>query len=446
MEQQTTAIKGLSSDWIRQDWTMIKDTAATDVSINPQPARRKKRLGMLAITAAVIVAGGMLVPGMAMWLNSEITVSSDRLRIASVVRGDFIRDLGVEGRVIAAVSPTLYSTAAGTVSIEVQPGDVVESGAILAHLDSPEVNAEYQQELAGLSRLQSELERQKIQVKKAVAENQQTLDLANVTLKAAEREMKRSELSYKVHSISEADYEKAGDDLARAKVEYRHAEQNAALEKESLEFEVRTRELEYERQQLLVDNHKRRVSELTIRSPVAGVVGSIDIENKAAVAPNQALITVVDLTALEVEVEIPQSYADDLGIGMNTEISYGGQRYAGALSALSPQVVNNQVIGRVRFTGDPPEGLRQSQRVQARIIIDELSNVLKLRRGSFTDAAGGRVAYVVENQDLARRVPIRLGARSISEIQIIEGLNEGQQVIISGIADFGSAETVRIAN
>lgn len=425
---------------------MIKDTAATDVSIKPQPMRRKKLLALLAMVVAIVLAGGTLVPGMAMWMSSEITVAGERLRIATVVRGDFIRDLGVEGRVIAAVSPTLYSTAAGTITVEVQPGDVVDAGEVLASLDSPEVNAEYQQELAGLSRLQAELERQRIQVKRAVAANQQTLDLANVTLKAAEREMKRAELSFKIHSISEADYEKNRDELARAQVEYRHAGQNASLEKESLEFEVRTRELEYERQQLLVDNHKRRVKELTVRSPVAGVVGSINVDNKAAVIPNQPLITVVDLTALEVEVKIPQSYADDLGLGMSAEVSYGGQKFAGALSALSPQVVNNEVIGRVRFNGEPPVGLRQNQRVQARIVIDELTDVLKLRRGSFTDAAGGRIAYVIENESLARRRSIRLGARSISEIQIIEGLEQGQQVIVSGIADFGSAETIRIAN
>ena len=425
---------------------MIKDTAATDVSINPQPARRRRRLTLLAVAAAIVLAGGMLVPGMATWMSSEVTVSGARLRIARVVRGDFIRDLGVEGRVIAAVSPTLYSSATGTVTLQVQPGDVVVSGEILASLESPEVDAEYQQELAGLSRLQAELERQKIQVKRAVAENQQTLDLAKVTLVAAEREMKRAELSFEIHSISEADYEKSSDDLARAQVEYRHAQQNASLEKEALEFEVRTGELEYDRQQLLVNNHKRRVNELVVRAPVDGVVGSINVDNKAAVIANQPLITVVDLTAFEVEVKIPQSYADDLGLGMNAEISYGGEKFAGSLSALSPQVVNNEVIGRVRFQGEPPAGLRQNQRVQARIVIDELTNVLKLRRGSFTDAAGGRVAYVLENEDLARRQAVRLGARSISEIQIIEGLSEGQQVIISGIAEFGSAETVRISN
>ena len=425
---------------------MIKDTAATDVSIDPRPARRKQWLARLAVLAALVLAGGMLAPGIASWMNAEITVSGERLRIATVVRGDFIRDLGVEGRVIAAISPTLYSTAAGTVTLEVQPGDVVAAGEILARLDSPEVDAEYQQELSGLSALEAELERQKIQVKRAVASNQQTLDLARVTLIAAQREMKRAELSFKIHSISEADYEKSGDDLARARVEYRHAEQNAALEKESLEFEVRTRELQYDRQQLLVNNHKRRVDALVVRAPVNGVVGSISVENKAAVIANQPLITVVDLTAFEVEIKIPQSYADDLGLGMNAEISYGGQKFAGFLSALSPLVVNNEVVGRVRFKGEPPVGLRQNQRLQARIIIDHLRNVLKLRRGSFTDAGGGRIAYVLENENLARRQSIRLGARSIAEIQIIEGLSEGQQVIISGIADFGSAQTVRISN
>ena len=114
---QAIEVRAADRDWIWNDWTMIKDTAATDVSINPQPARRKQRLTWLALVAAMLLAGGLLLPGMASWLSSEVTVSAERLRIARVERGDFIRDLGVEGQVIAAVSPTLYASAAGGLAL-----------------------------------------------------------------------------------------------------------------------------------------------------------------------------------------------------------------------------------------------------------------------------------------------------------------------------------------
>jgi HlyD family secretion protein len=422
----------------------MRDTSATDVAIDQAPSRQRRKITLVGVVVMGLALAFAVLPRLSSWINSDLTVAAERIRTAAVVRGDFIRDLGVEGRVIAAVSPTLYASASGTVTLKVQPGDNVAVDQVLAILDSPEVEAEYQQEQSSLQRLWAELQRQKIQSRKTQAENRQKLDLAEVTLKAARREMHRADLSFANHSISESDFERYKDELARAQVEFSHAGQDAELAVESLEFEVRTRELEMERQQLLLDNLARRVDELTVRAPVAGIVGAIAVLDKAAVTPEQALMTVVDLTAFEVEIGIPQSYADDLGLGMNAEIRYAGQSFDGVLSALSPQVVENQVVGRVKFSGQPPQGIRQNQRVQARIIIEELRDVLKIRRGPFTDSGGGRLAWVIDDQGQAHRQSIRLGARSISEVEIVEGLSEGQMIIISGTAEFDNADTIRI--
>lgn len=422
----------------------MRDTSATDVVLDPAPARKRRLIIGASLALAALAGLAFIIPGMASWMSAGATVPADRIRTALVERGDFVRDVGVEGRVIAAVSPTLYAPANGTLSLNVQPGDEVIADQELAQLDSPEVDAEYRQQQSELQRLQIALDRERIQARKSMAENQQQIDLAEVNLKAAEREMKRAEQSFANHSISESDYERYKDDLARARVEFAHAGQDAELERDSLEFEVRARELELERQELLVDNLKRRVDALTIRSPVAGIVGSIVVADRAAVAPNQALMTVVDLSAFEVEVGIPETYADDLGLGMSAEIRYGGQSYPGSLTALSPQVVDNEVVGRVRFSGSPPEGIRQNQRVQARIVIDELRDVLKIRRGPFTEAGGGRVAYVLDGEGMAHRRSIELGARSIGEVEVVAGLLEGQRIIISGTSEFASATSIRI--
>jgi HlyD family secretion protein len=194
-----------------------------------------------------------------------------------------------------------------------------------------------------------------------------------------------------------------------------------------------------------VQELRRRADELTLRSPVDGVVGTLAADQKATVAENAPVLTVVDLSAFEIEFQVPESYADDIGLGMQAEVTYGQQVYPAVVSAISPEVKQNQVTGRVRFSGEMPPGLRQNQRVSMRIILESRPGVLKVQRGPFVDASGGRVAYVIAD-GLARRTPITLGASSIGEVEIASGLQEGDAIIVSGTDTFGDAQLVQLTD
>ena len=197
---------------------------------------------------------------------------------------------------------------------------------------------------------------------------------------------------------------------------------------------------------MIVNELERRVDELSIHSPVSGIVGNVAVAQKALVNENAPLATVVDLSAFEVEVRIPEAYADDLGIGLAGDVQYNAEEYRGELVSLSPEVVNSEVVGRIRFANDAPPGLRQNQRVTVRMMMDEVSGVLKLQRGSFTDSSGGRLAFVLGEDGLAQRREIRLGARSAAEVEVLSGLHEGERVIISSIAEFTDYETIQVVN
>lgn len=422
----------------------IRDTSAQDVQREKPGSKRHLKWVIPAILLAVFTA--YVASSFNTWLSAEASVSADRIRTAVVLRGDLVRDLNVQGRVVAAVSPTLYSPATGTVTLQVMPGDEVENGQVLATIDSPEIRAEFLQEQSGYDRLVAELEREKIQARKAQVKSQQTIELARVALTAAEREMRRAEESMETHAISEVDFERARDELSRARVENAHAIQDAQLEIESLEFETTTRQLAVDRQQLIVNELRRRVDDLAIRSPVKGIVGNVSVNQKALVNENAPLVTVVDLTAFEVEVRIPEAYADDLGIGLAGDVQYNGNEYRGELVSLSPEVVNSEVVGRIRFAGESPPGLRQNQRVTVRVKMDELADVLKIQRGAFADSGGGRTAFVLADNGLAYRRGIRLGARSAGEVEVLGGLAEGDRVIISSIAEFEDAETIQVVD
>ncbi len=423
----------------------IRDTSAQDVAIDPTPQRQRRVRIAIAVGAGIALLIAIAVPATLRWMDAEISVPRERVRIATVTRGPFIRDTSAQGVVVAAVSPTLFSPAAGTVTYTVQAGDTVQQGQVLGTVNSPQLSNELAREQATAESLEVAVARQSIDTRRRLLTLQQTTDTAEVSIRAAERELKRAEDAWSTRAISQRDYEKARDDLTTAKLAHEHAIENAALEKEGLEFELKTRHLERNRQRLTVQELKRRADELTLRSPVNGVVGTLAFNQKAAVTENAALLTVVDLSAFEIEFQLPESYADDIGLGMQAEVSYGQHKYPAKVTAVSPEVKQNQVTGRVRFAGQVPPGLRQNQRVSTRIVLESRDNALKVQRGTFVDSGGGRVAYVVED-GLARRTAITLGASSIAEVEIASGLEDGDAIIVSGTDTFGDAAIVRLTD
>jgi HlyD family secretion protein len=271
------------------------------------------------------------------------------------------------------------------------------------------------------------------------------VDIAEMALVAARRERRRAELAFETRAIAEIDLDKATDEVHNAEVAREHALKDMDLDRERLRFELRTRELKLEQQGFLVADLERQVEALTIRSPVTGIVGNLQIDQKAAVTRDQPIMTVVDLTAFEVEADVPESYADDLGLRMPAEIRVGAAVHEGIVVAVSPEIIDNQVTTRLRFLGEPPPGLRQNQRLTTRILLEEKPNVLMVERGQFLDSGGGRIAYVLVD-GIARRTPIEIGARSLSAVEVIAGLSAGDVIVTSSIEAFESAATVLVTN
>lgn len=232
----------------------------------------------------VLVVGWTLVPTVQRWATSSVTVSYERLRIAEVTRGNLTRDVSVQGRVVAAVSPTLYATAAGSITINVEAGATVVEGQVLAVVDSPELGNEYRQARFSLEQLSVELDRQRIESRQLALDKRKSADLADVSLVAAKREKRRADAANDLAVISVIDFEKAQDELRNAEFGFAHAVADADLFDERLSFELRAKELDVERQEVRVEELQRQIDALSIRSPVNGVVGDLLIPQKSAVA------------------------------------------------------------------------------------------------------------------------------------------------------------------
>lgn len=418
---------------------MIDDTSSMDRHVERRRTGRYLALGVLL----VLLGGGgySLYPSLSRWASSDRSVDRSRLRFGEVTRGDLLRDVSVEGRIVAAAQPTLVSPARGTVPLLARAGDRVRRGQVLARIDSPELGNLVQQEEAMLESLESELQRQRILAEQTRLQNEQRVALSEVRLKAAERALERSRRLFEEGLVNSIDYEKAQDDARVALLELESAREDLLLERETMDFEIQNRRLQLEKQRLVVEELRRKLAELSVVSPVDGLLGRVDVKDKDTVQSAQPLFSVVDLSEYQMEVLIPENFVSEIGPGTPALILYEGREYPGRVHSLSPQVEASQVEGIVAFTEDPPPGLKQNQRVHSRLILDSRPGVLKVPRGPFLESMGGRQVYVVEGEVALLR-PIQAGAISVTEVEVVSELEEGEQIILSDLSRYQGARQI----
>lgn len=421
--------------------TGFRDTSEQDRPLAPKSRRWPLLAGGVVVIAVLAVLGGGRIRQA---LSADGAVSAARLSFATVDVAPLTRDVAGEGRVVAAQSPTLYAQAAGTATLLVKAGDPVKRDQVLARVDSPELTNRLAQERSNVDALRADLARAEVEARQQTAALQSAFENARIDQQTAQNDLARQTQAFEAGATARMQVERAQDALAKAKLALDQARDLRGLKTDSLKLDVQAKQSALARQQLLVTDLERQVAELQVRSPVDGQVGQLFIADRTNVARDAKLLSVIDLSALEVQMQVAESFARELQPGMPGEISGNGQRWAGQVSSVSPEVVNGEVAARLRFAGKQPEQLRQNQRLSVRVLLDRREKVLGVARGSFVDD-GGSYAYVVRG-GVAEKVAIKLGARALDRVEVLSGLSVGDRVVISGSDNFKGADRVLIAD
>lgn len=421
---------------------MIKGTEQQDVRIEKVPQTPVLKLAAAFVGISLLLWGSyqlMFSTG----ANAAMVLARSEVQTGQVSRGDFVRDLAVQGKVVAANAPTLVSQQDGLVRFVKQPGEAVTIGDLLAVVESPSLENEVKQQQALLLSMQSEHERAKLLAREQQLDMQQIESSAAVNLQAAKRELARAEQSMQLGVMRQIDLDIAKDKLAQTELEYKHARAKVALAADKLNFEQKSGEQSLARQALVVAELERKLAALQIKAPVTGQVGNWLATQQTQVLTGQGLLTVIDLSQYEAELSVPENYAADLSPGLPVEVTLNGQKLNGQLSHVAAEVKDSTVTARVRFADQDAKALRQNQRVTGRIVFDERKNVLRVARGEFVASGGGRIGYRLE-QDVAVRTPLELGALSVQWVEIISGAKEGDELVVSSLTEFKDAARVRL--
>lgn len=421
---------------------MIDGTQGQDTVITPPKNHKRWRYLAAAVVAGVALT--VALPSIALWHSGGKRVSLDSVQTTEVFRGDLIRDIAVSGRLIAANAPQLYSSEPGVITLLAKPGDSVEFGQSVATIASPELDAQLQQAQSELDKLTIDASRGRLANNEAQLDLERALDTAKLNLTAAQREQERTDISYKKQVISEQEWAQNQDKLLAAQVQYKHALRKVDVAKERLAFEQKTREMAIARQQLALDELTRRKQATEIKAPVSGVIGNWLVAQKDNVPDSTPLMTVVDLSRYEAEIGVPEFYAEDLGLGLTVSMTISGEKIVGEVIAISPEIQASEVMIRVSVPASESLRLRQNQRVTARLEFEKKPDVLMVRRGSFLTSSKQQQVYRLDEQQLASQQPVDFGATSVNYIEIVSGLNEGDQIISSSYEDFVDTAQIKL--
>lgn len=387
----------------------------------------------------------------AWWLasaNSGASVSRSNVTLGEVVRGTWLRDIATDGRVVAASSPTLYATLPGTVQLQVAAGDGVKAGQVLLQLESPDLPIRLQQERAQREALQAEVSRAEASLREQQAQSEASYQTARIAVQSARSDLRRQQQALEVGATAAVQVEQARDALARSEVALQQAEAQRGLRAQAQRAELQAKTQAVARQALVVQDLERQLSQLAVRAPMNGQIGQLFVTDRMAVGKDAKLLTVIDLRQLDVQVQVPEHLARDVSVGMRGEVQHQGREWVAKVVAVSPEVVQGEVAVRLRFDGESPAELRQNQRLPTKLVLEQRANVLYMPRGDAVaaNARGDTTVYVLDANGVAQRRTVRLGVQSLTQVEVLSGLQPGERVVTVGAAAFQGAERVRLVN
>jgi len=406
---------------------------------------KKRRNRWLMIAAGVIAVAAVTV-ALAGLDPAAPTVDRDTVWIGTVERGSFERQVRGHGTLVPESLRWIQAQTTGRVEVvHVKPGHRVEADGVILELSNPEVTRSAIDAENALLRAEAELESLRMTlVSSELDQRARVAELdAEYTRVALEAEANR-ELNEKglVSEITLRSSEAMAQALAtRQEIEAQRVEMNPKANRAFLA----AKEAEVEQHRALYRLRADQLDALAVRAGIAGVVQEVPVEIGQQVAAGTMLARVAEPTHLQAELRVPATRARDVRPGQSVSVDTRNGIVDGTVTRIDPSVQEGSVMVEVRLDGALPEGARPDMAVDGAIQIELLTDVLYVGRPVQSQENATIGLYRLEADDKhALRVSVKLGSSSVDAIEIVDGLRQGDQVILSDTSRWDENERIRL--
>lgn len=415
---------------------MIMDRPRQD-----RPKRRRKLYVGLAIVgiAGVTLALSRLEPA---------APSVDRAMIFTdtVRHGELVREVRGPGNLVPESVRWISTLMPGRVErIHVQPGVQVEEGTLLLELVNPDVNIQAlqaEQSLtaaeARLVELQVSLENQRLTQEAAVA-------MVEREYEEALRQVRTHEALAEKGLVPVVELENARGRVAELEVRLGVERRRLEVLSASIEAQLAVQREQVERLQAIADFQRAQVESMKIRAGAAGELQEMPLEVGQWVMPGTTIARVAQPGRLKAVLRVSATQVRDVAVGQPARIDTRNGVIEGRVMRIDPAVQNGTVAVEVALEGELPRGARADLAVDGTIEVERLGDVRHVGRPAYGQENGTVGLFKLsQDGDYAVRVPVRLGRASVNRIEIIDGLEPGDVVILSDMSAWDAHDRIRI--
>ena len=404
--------------------------------------KRKLRYVIIGVAVVVLIAG--ITFGLSRLKPAAASIDRSTILIDTVKRGQMLRQVRGSGTLIPEQVRLIPAPAEGRVErVLVQPGVEVTAGTVLVEIVNPQleqevVDIEYQIKAALADydnlkvRMRSEEMTQQSGTATVQAEyNQEKLRLD--TDEALAKEGLIPALSLKISRV------KVQELANRLRIE----QQRLAIGSQSTKAQLASQQARVDQLRALSQLRRNQVASLRVLAGAFGVLQQISVEVGQQVTPGMNLAKVADPTSLKAELKIAEVQAKDISLGQSASIDTRNGVVAGRVSRIDPSVREGTVTIDVAIEGAMPQGARPDLSVDGTIELERLPDVLYVSRPAFGQGQSMVGMFKVEAGDgSAMRTQVKLGRSSVTTVEVVEGLREGDQVIVSDTTAWDSHDRV----
>ena len=398
----------------------------------------KKSVKWWALGAFVILVVVLLLTGR----RSVLRVDGSTILTGTARQGEFNDYIRVSGQVQPMTTVQLSPTEGGNVQrIVVEEGSHVNEGDVIVVLGNENLDMQILNSEAELAEKENilrntmiSMEQQKLSVR------QEKLSL-QIEVRRARRAYEQNKALYEEKLIAKEEYLKASEDYELAKDKLELVTDRERQDSLYRSVQIAQMHESLENMRLNMNMIRRRKENLSVKAPISGELGLLDVELGQSVAAGAKIGQINNLDSYKIEAQIDEHYIDRVAPGLEATFERQSEKYSSVIRKVYPEVRDGKFKADFRFEGQQPENIRTGQTYYLNLQLGQSAEAILIPRGSFYQNTGGKWVYVLNADGTkATKRSVRIGRQNPQYYEVLEGLAPGDKVIISAYDSFGDKD------
>lgn len=410
---------------------------------------KKKGISLIFTIKALPYWMGALLLAFVIWLfvrddATTLRVNADTLVVGDVIDGEFNDYIRVSGQVQPMTTIQISPQEGGIVQeIIIEEGSKLQAGDEILRLSNDNLDLQILNSEAELAEKENLLRNTLISMEQQrLSVLQEKLQL-QVEVKRLQRKYEQNKALYDENLIAREEFLLAQEDYELAAGRLQLVQERALQDSLYRSVEIKQMEESLDNMRLNMQMIRRRKDKLTIKSPIDGELGLLDVVLGQSVASGAKIGQINQIGSYKIEAQIDEHYIDRVSAGLEATFERQHESFAAVIRKVYPEVRDGKFKADFKFSGEQPANIRTGQTYYLNLQLGQAENAILVPRGTFYQRTGGKWIYVLSPEGgKAVKRDIRIGRQNPQYYEVLEGLQAGEKVIISGYDNFGDNEVL----